>query len=59
MHLTNAGLQVIAMILGQQQLPWECAATAEEYLKPLGGLRGIVLQLLHRDPQQRLSLIHI
>lgn len=46
----------MAMILGEQNLPWEIPEMSEDYLKPLGYAKGIVLGLLHRDPAQRKTM---
>lgn len=51
------GVQVVAQILGDgESLPWEDADAAKEMLQSAGRLRSVVLQLLHRDSLQRLSV---
>lgn len=50
-------VQVVAQLVGESALPWE--EETEDALKLLPGagrLRVSVLQLLHRDPDQRLAL---
>lgn len=50
-------VQVVAQILGEgAQLPWEDEEVARLLLRPAGRLRAVVLQMLHRDPLQRLPV---
>jgi hypothetical protein len=46
-------LQTVAMILGEEQAPWEDETTAGSLLKPLGYFRKPVLALLSRNPLER------
>jgi hypothetical protein len=43
----------MAMILGEEQAPWEHADTAPHIIRHLGHLRPAVLSALNRDPAQR------
>lgn len=51
-------VQVLAQILGEdgEQLPWEDPITAKLLLQSAGRLRSVVLQLLHRNPHERLRV---
>lgn len=48
-------MQVIARLLGGQPLPWEgeLSATVQRHL---GQFKGPILQLLQRDPPQRIGM---
>lgn len=46
-------MQVIEMILGVRQLPWEDPDTGNEQLRPLGIFKMAVLKLLARDACKR------
>ena len=49
-------LQTIAMMLGEEEAPWEAPATAPALLKKLGYFRKPVLALLDREPIERPSM---
>jgi hypothetical protein len=49
-------MQVVAQILGEEQVPWEDPVQAKALLKRAGKLRAAILDLLKRDPAQRLSV---
>jgi hypothetical protein len=51
-------VQVIAMILGEQQAPWEDPGGPAALLSRVGRLRGMVLGLLQRDPASRTPIAH-
>lgn len=44
------------MIIGKQMLPWENPRTARDWLQPLGYLQDVVLGLLRRDPDERMTM---
>jgi hypothetical protein len=52
------GVQVIKEIMGEGEfrLPWEGPDAGRALLKRAGKLRSSILQLLHRDPDERLTL---
>ena len=50
-------LQVIAQLLGDLPLPWECSLSAATANRT-DVLRGPVLSLLHRNPGARPSMHH-
>lgn len=45
------------MITGDMMAPWEDPQRAPEILKNLGNLKKLVLRLLERNPEHRLSVI--
>lgn len=49
-------MQVVKQIVGELSLPWEGADGGRELLKRAGKLRPKLLQLLARDPNERLSV---
>ena len=49
-------VQVIEMILGDRQAPWEDSKTSKKLLRALGIFKTGVLGLLARDPSQRLTI---
>ena len=49
-------LQVVAMLRGEAPLPWEDMEPA--VVRKLGAFKGLVLQLLQRNPRRRVSLRH-
>ena len=53
---TRCAMQTIKMIIGDERAPWEDPRTAQALLKPLGSLRRIVLGLLERDPNARMTM---
>ena len=48
-------LQVIAQLLGEEQLPWEVHNAADR--RNLGAFRGPIMRLLSRDPSDRPSML--
>jgi hypothetical protein len=54
-HVGDVWLQVLEQIRGDALLPWECELS-RKHARYLGALKGPVLQLLHRDPQMRVSM---
>jgi hypothetical protein len=50
-----AWLQVIKQLRGELSLPWEEDMSPQKQ-RGLGAFKGPVLQLLHRDPEQRFSM---
>lgn len=50
------GVQVYAQLLGEAELPWEGARLTLEVQRQLGVFRRPVLQLLAREPGDRISL---
>jgi hypothetical protein len=48
-------LQVLAQLRGDLALPWE-GEMSLKVQKDLGLFKGPVLQLLHRDPERRVSM---
>lgn len=50
-------LQVIAMLKGDLPMPWEGEMSADMHRK-LGAFKGLILQLLQRNPRRRVSLRH-
>jgi hypothetical protein len=52
-------VQVMAMILGDKQAPWEDPATSEQILIKLGFFNKVVLDLLQRDPSLRPSMANV
>jgi hypothetical protein len=51
--LIDVAMQVIAQIVGEQQLPWESEQGARLLLRRAGKFKGPLLQLLNRDPAER------
>lgn len=49
-------MQMVAQILGEESLPWEPEEKGKELLHRAGVFKGMVLELLNRDPQKRLSI---
>lgn len=49
-------MQILAQLLGDQELPWEGARAAPETMRKLRSLRTPVLALLDRNPQRRLTM---
>ena len=49
-------LQVGKQIMGELLLPWEGPDGGRELLKRAGKLRPNLLRLLHRDPNERLTV---
>lgn len=49
-------LQILAQLLGEQDLPWEGSRAAPDTMRKLRTLRSPVLALLERDPNRRLSM---
>ena len=51
-------MQVVAKLLGKEELPWEgnLAEKNPSARRRLGLFRQPILSLLHRDPTQRVSL---
>jgi hypothetical protein len=47
---------VVAQILGDKKLPWENDDVISELAQKAGRLQGSLLELLHRDPEQRLDV---
>jgi serine/threonine protein kinase len=54
-HLGDVWLQVLDQIRGDALLPWEGALSRKQE-RGLGAFKGLVLQLLHRDPEMRVSM---
>jgi hypothetical protein len=48
--LHSAAVQVMAMIIGDKQAPWEDPVTSGGILSKLGFFNKVVLDLLQRDP---------
>ena len=48
-------MQVVAALLGEDELPWEGEAS-EGVRRKLGALRAPILSMLHRDPSLRPSV---
>jgi hypothetical protein len=44
------------MVLGHKMAPWEKPETADTYLRPLGNARSIILGLLEREPEKRMTM---
>jgi hypothetical protein len=55
MVITRMSMQVIAQLRGDLPLPWE-GNMSPAVLRQLGAFKGPVLQLLHRDASQRVSM---
>lgn len=53
MHL----VQVMAMIAGEKMAPWEDPQTAPEIVRKLGHIKSLVLRLLERNPERRMSVV--
>ena len=49
-------LQIIEMVMGERQAPWEEPETARSLLRPLGIFKPGVLGLINRDPAQRSTI---
>jgi hypothetical protein len=49
-------MQMIAQIVGEEPLPWEPEEKGKELLQRAGAFKGMVLALLERDPEKRLSI---
>jgi hypothetical protein len=49
-------LQVVAKLVGEQELPWEGEGKAKALLKRAGRFKDAVLGLLCRDPEQRMHV---
>lgn len=45
-------MQVVSQLLGDRLLPWE-GQMSDAVRDCLGGFKGPILRLLHRDPRQR------
>ena len=56
MLMLVAVMQVIDQLVGNQELPWEGSRLTSSVLKKLGAHKKDVLGLLHRDPEERLTL---
>jgi hypothetical protein len=48
-------LQVTAQLRGNTALPWE-GEMSTKIQRGLGAFKGPILQLLHRDPERRVSM---
>jgi hypothetical protein len=46
-------VQTLAQLRGERQLPWEAEGEREELLGVVGAFRGILSDLLQRDPARR------
>jgi hypothetical protein len=49
------GLQILEQLRGDALLPWEGDLSSKQE-RGLGAFKGPVLQLLHRDPERRVSM---
>ena len=49
-------MQVVEQLVGNQELPWEGSRLTSSVLRKLGAHKKDVLGLLHRDPEERLTL---
>lgn len=49
-------MQVIDQLVGNLELPWEGSRLTKSVLRKLGAHKKDVLGLLHRDPNERLTL---
>lgn len=52
----GAPVQILAQLLGDQDLPWEGTRAAPDTMRKLRSLRSPIMLLLERDPARRLSM---
>lgn len=53
--VTLRWVQVVAALMGDEELPWE-GDVSEDLSRKLGALRAPILAMLHRDPSMRPSM---